>query len=100
MIKTGGKDPTVVTVGQWKGGKISGKRVGDLDDITEDATVLAEVKVQGGVYFMNGGKTFGVSLAASLLLVVKPEGGTASGKRKLDMGDVEFTDGEGDEEGE
>ena len=46
---------------------------------------------------MNDGKSFGASLAATVLLVVKPEGAsTACGKRKFDMGDVEFTDGEDD----
>lgn len=98
-VNTGGKDPTVVLVAHWKGDKLRKPVNGSLDDLLPDAMILPIVKVQGGVWFMNGGKSFGASLAATVLLVVKPEGAsTACGKRKFDMGDVEFTDGEEDED--
>jgi hypothetical protein len=100
FIDQGQKNPTVVLVTEWKNGKLRKPVEGSVDDLVQGAMVLAEVKVKNGVWFMN--KTFGVSLAASLLLVIKPEGATstACGKRKLEMGGVEFTDGEEDEDDE
>ena len=50
---------------------------------------------------MNEGKSFGMSLGASVLLVVKEEGAapTSSGTLTFEMGDVEMTDAE-EEDGE
>ena len=58
--------------------------------------MLPIVRVQGGVYFIN--RTFGCSLVASAILVVKQEGGT-SGSFEFDLGDdVVMIDGDSDEQ--
>ena len=50
---------------------------------------------------MNEGKSFGMSLAASVLLVVKEEGAaTSSGQLTFQMGDVEMTDVEDEQDDE
>ena len=51
-----------------KGDKLRKPVNGSFDDLVPDAMILPIVKVQGGVWFMNGG-----SLAATVLLVgVRP----------------------------
>ena len=88
-----GKRATTILVGTWKGGKLTTPRPGTVHDLAPGAHVLPIVKVQGGVWFMNGGKSFGMSLAAAALLVVR-EGERASDPLDFAMGDVEMTDAE------
>ena len=102
-VEEHGKTPTVVLVSTWKGHKLVPKEPvqGTLDDLTQGAMIVPIVKVQGGVWFMNEGKSFGMSLGASVLWVIKAEGApssASSGTLTFEMGDVEMTDAEEDGE--
>ena len=89
---------TTVEVTICQNGQFTTPKEGSIDDITENVSVLALIRVQGGVYLMN--KSYGTSLVADHILVVK-DGGASSGlKRKIDYGDFKFIDNpcEDDEE--
>ena len=96
VVKDGLK-PTKVSVATWKDGKLTKPIAGTLGDVVPGCMVLPILKIKGGVYFVQ--KSFGTSLAASELLVVKDEG-ASSGTSGFDFGDVQMTDAEEDEQDE
>lgn len=97
VVETG-KDATVVQVRHRKGHKLTKAVAGTVDDIKAGDVIVPVVRIQSGVWFMSDGKTFGISLVAASLLVIK-EGAVASSSDTLsiDLGDVEMTDASDDE---
>ena len=94
-IATEGKKPTLVKVITVKEGKLSKETTGSVDDITPGSSVLPIVRVQGGVYFIN--RTYGCSLVADAVLVIKQHG-SASSSVTFDLGDdVVMQDDDDDE---
>ena len=94
-VQPDGKRATEVQVASWRNGKLTKPMPGTLDDITPGSSCLVIARVQGGVYFVS--KSYGTSLVAAKVLVIKPEGGP-SGTLEFDFGDVEMTDVELEEE--
>ena len=97
-VEADGVRATPILVGTWRDGKLVTPRAGTLHDLAPGARILPIVKVQGGVWFMNGGKSFGMSLAVAALPVVKEASASGTGPLQFEMGDVEMTDAEEDEE--
>ena len=70
-------------------GKLSTHSVpGTVEDIVKGSFVVVKVRIQGGCYFIN--RTYGASMVASSVLVIKHEG--AAGGDDFDLGDVQFVD--------
>ena len=95
-LQAEGARATAVQVASWRNGKLTRPKPGSLDDVTPGCTVLPIVRVQGGVYFVS--KTYGTSLVAAALLVIKAEERAEPGALVFDIGDVEMTDVEDEDE--
>ena len=91
-----GPETTVVVSKRQGGGRLTKPVPGTVADITPGCYVLPLIRVQGGVYFING--TYGTSLVVAHVLIVKDEGGHSGVQHQLDYGDVEFIDGAACEE--
>ena len=91
-IEESGPKKTSVMVAEWRDAKLTKPIDGTLEDVVAGAMVLPIVRIQGGVWFSPDGKSFGISLGADSLLVIKgAEGAASSRKRKFEL-DVELTD--------
>ena len=68
--------------------------LGTVEDIEPGVFLLPVIRIQGGVYFIN--RTYGTSLVASAILVVKNLDCVETNKEPLEfnLGDVEMVDDE------
>ena len=84
-IATEGSRPTSVQVATLTDGKLSKPTTGTVDDIKPGSSVLPIVRLQGGVYFIN--RTYGCSLVADAVLVIKDHGSASRSSVTFDLGD-------------
>ena len=75
-------------------GKMAAPRIGTVDDLVANAAIIPTIRPNGGVW--TGALGFGVKWVLETCLVVTNK--SAAKGAKIDMGDVEFELGEGEEE--
>ena len=89
-----GPRATVISVASLTNGKLSRPVLGTVEDIKPGVFLLPVIRIQGGVYFIN--RTYGTSLVATAILVVKNLDCVETNKEPLEfnLGDVEMVDDE------